>query len=98
MPETAQFLVEEVFDLPKRGGLLVTGRVLAGRIAPGETLRDAVTGTAAEVLGVESHASANRPENAVTLVFARTDPTPVAIGRFLTRERLPPEWRDGGEE
>ena len=83
MSETAQFLVEEVFDLPSRGGLLVTGQVLAGRIATGETLQDAVTVTAAQVLGVEFHAPANRPENTVTLVIARTDPTPVAIGRVL---------------
>lgn len=84
MPEPAQFLIEEVFDLPSRGGLLVTGEVLAGRISGGETLRDAVTGVTATVLGVEFGTPKSLAENRVTLVVERTQPTPVAVGRILT--------------
>jgi hypothetical protein len=84
MMERAQFLIEEVFDLPSRGGLLVTGKVLAGRISAGETLLDAVTGARATVLGLEFPTPANREADTVTLVVERTDPTPVAVGRVLT--------------
>ena len=83
MSETAQFLIEEVTDLRSRGGLLVSGKVLAGQISTGETLRDAVTGATARVLGVEFETPQDRTLNRITLVVERTDPTPVAVGRIL---------------
>ncbi len=84
MSETAQFLIEEIVDLPSRGGLVVTGKVLAGRISAGETLRDAVTGATAAVLGLEFETPKDRAANRTSLVVERTSPTPVAVGRILT--------------
>jgi hypothetical protein len=81
--EAAQFLIEEVADLTGRGGLLVTGRVLSGRIARGDILRDATTSVAATVLGVEFETPRTRALNLTTLVVERTDPTPVSVGRIL---------------
>lgn len=83
MSEKAQFLIEEVVDLPSRGGLLVTGKVLAGQISRGERLLDAVTGATAEVLGVEFETPRSRELNLTTLVVERVTPTPVAVGRVL---------------
>jgi hypothetical protein len=79
-----QFLIEEVFDLPSRGGLLVSGKVLAGRISAGERLQDAVTGATATVLALEFPTPASRAANTITLVVERTDPTSVVVGRILT--------------
>ncbi|WP_203833049.1 hypothetical protein [Actinoplanes regularis] len=83
MPEKAQFLIEEITDLASRGGLLVSGKVLAGVITTGETLRDAVTGESAKVLGVEFETPRSRRMGWVTLVVERTNPTPVFVGRIL---------------
>ena len=84
MAESAQFLIEEVIDLRSRGGLLVSGKVLAGQISMGETLRDSASGVTAKVLGMEFETPADRAANRTTLVVERTDPTPVAVGRVLT--------------
>ena len=84
MTEPAQFLIEEVFDLPMREGLLVPGKVLAGRISVGETLRDAATGATATVLAVEFETPKSRAAGRTTLVVERTSPTPAAAGRVLT--------------
>ena len=84
MAEAALFLIEEVFDVRSRGGLLVSGKVLAGEVSAGETLRDAVTGEGVRVLGVEFETPKDRELGRTTLVVERTSPTPVAIGRVLT--------------
>lgn len=84
MSQAAQFLIEEVWDIPTRGGLLASGKLLAGRISAGATLRDAVTGVTAAVLGVEFETPADRELDRTTLVVERTDPTPVVVGRVLT--------------
>jgi hypothetical protein len=80
MTPTVRFSVEEVFDLPARGGLLALGTVLEGVISEGMVLQDEATGARTTVLGVEFHA----PPGRSTLVLERTDPSPVADGRVLT--------------
>jgi hypothetical protein len=83
MAETAQFSIEEVFDLRSRGGLLAVGRVVAGRISAGMTLQDPSTGQRVRVLGVEFLTPKARQLGRTTLVLERTSPTPVQPGRVL---------------
>ena len=79
-----RFSVEMVFDLPQRAGLLASGKVLEGVISKGTVLQDETTGARTTVIGVEFGTPADRQTGRVTLLLARTVPTPVVEGRVLT--------------
>lgn len=84
MPSRVRFSVEMVFDLPQRGGLLASGKVLEGEVSPGTVLWDEATGARTTVLGVEFETPADRRNGRTTLLLERTVPTPAVQGRVLT--------------
>jgi hypothetical protein len=84
MTARVRFSVEMVFDLPHRGGLLASGKVLDGEISAGMTLWDETTGARARVLGVEFESPADRRFGRTTLLIERTPATPVVEGRVLS--------------
>ncbi|MBF6221102.1 hypothetical protein IU479_23655 [Nocardia abscessus] len=75
------FTVTHLWDLPHRGGLLVTGRLTSGTIGPGDILQDSASGETVRILGLEFHGS-REPEE-FTLVIDRRDTDHVRIGQRL---------------
>ena len=79
-----RFLIEKVFDLPQRSGLLVSGRLTDGVVSAGMVLREEGTGLPVRVLGVEFESRTDRRSRTVTLLVERGPTSPVAQGRTLT--------------
>jgi len=78
-----RFEIEQVFDLPTRGGLIASGRITAGSVRAGLTLRDQETGETVRVIGVEMMAPpVDRPDQAAIIVDRR-DSAAVRQGRTL---------------
>ncbi|WP_344157104.1 hypothetical protein [Kribbella yunnanensis] len=67
-PGFVVYTVDEIFDLADRPGLLVSGRIGAGRIAPGMTLYT-YQRTPVLILGIEFTPDRTR----TTLLISRTD-------------------------
>lgn len=65
----ARFEVHTTFDVPGRGGLLASGVVSNGSIAPGQLLRDTRSGERRRVLSVEFPGPADQRAGRVTLVL-----------------------------
>jgi hypothetical protein len=78
-----RFEIEQVFDLPTRGGLIAAGRVTAGSVTAGLTLRDQETGQTVRVIGVEMvPPPVDRPDQAA-IIIDRRDSAAVRQGRTL---------------
>ncbi|WP_083863544.1 hypothetical protein [Nocardia exalbida] len=75
------FTVTHLWDLPHRGGLLVTGRLTSGTVGPGDVLQDSASGATVRILGLEFHGS--REPGEFTLVVDRRDADHVRIGQRL---------------
>lgn len=69
-----RFVVGDIFDLPGRGGLLLTGRLESGNIRAGDVLRNATGRQPIHVIGIELHA----PHGLNTIIVSR-DPASAAV-------------------
>ncbi|MGF7237543.1 MAG: hypothetical protein ACQSGP_21650 [Frankia sp.] len=69
-----RFVVENVFNITGRGGLLLAGRLESGVIEAGSVLRDAASAQPLHVLGLEFHSAPGQP----TIVLAH-DPASAAV-------------------
>lgn len=74
---TARFWIEEVFDIPSRGGLLAVGKVLEGEIVQGMTLQDEQTRQQVRVIGLEFLTPRDLATGGTTLLLERSQPSPV---------------------
>jgi hypothetical protein len=79
---SAKFTVIEVFDLPVRQGLLVTGRVEEGVLQAGTRFVDP-DGTPFEIISLEFLTRRNREEGSVTITIPRDLGRPLAAGDVL---------------
>ena len=82
-PTETSFLVTHVWDLAYRDGLLVSGRTLAGKVKVGMTLRDDA-GHQARILALEFLSPRDIRTGEVTILVARTDPSPAREHAVLT--------------
>jgi hypothetical protein len=71
------FLVDEVFDLVGRAGVLVSGRPECGDIVAGQTLSEFASGGLVHVLGIEFPARPGAEKSRVTILVERSS---VAMG------------------
>jgi hypothetical protein len=74
------FTITQVWDLPSREPLLVTGLLVSGDINQGAVLRNTTTGAEITVLGLEFHAHRGKE---YTLIIDRRDAENVQIGHRL---------------
>ncbi|MGX6608601.1 hypothetical protein ACWKSP_41805 [Micromonosporaceae bacterium Da 78-11] len=81
-----QFLVDEVFDIPTRGGLIAVGSTRNGDFLGIPLLRDAASGRPIHVLGVDHPTPRTRRTGETILVVDRADAEHVAVGRLWTAE------------
>lgn len=89
------FLVSEVWDLPGRDGLMVSGKTVEGKLRSGMSLRDEA-GQVVRVLSLEFLSPRDRALGEVTIMLERTDPSPARRGALLTaapREQRPGDQR-----
>ena len=52
---TVRFVVEQLFDLASRGGVILSGHLDGGDVAVGTVLRAAASGKEVRVIGIEFH-------------------------------------------
>ena len=77
-----QFTISDIFDLPTRAGLLVTGILTGGDISAPTSLVDA-TGRLINVVGVEFLTPRNQSEGSVTLLLSRESAARLRPGDVL---------------
>lgn len=78
-----RFEVEALFDIPTRGGLIVTGKLVEGEIENGTVLRDETTGSHVHVVAVEFATPATERTGRTSLVIDRADSAHVSEGAVL---------------
>ena len=76
-----KFRVNEVFDIPARGGLVAVGSTEGGEFVGVPALRDEATGRAVRVLGVDHPTPRTRRTGETILVVDRADAEFVSVGR-----------------
>jgi hypothetical protein len=81
-----QFRVNEVFDIPTRGGLIAVGSVSNGEFIGIPRLRDDVSGQPVHVLGVDNPTPRTQRTGETILVIDRSNAEQVAVGRTWTVE------------
>jgi hypothetical protein len=81
-----QFLVNEVFDIAARSGLIVVGTTRNGEFAGIPTLRDDATGHPIHVLGVDHPTPRTQDTGETILVVDRVDADYVRPGRLWTQD------------
>jgi hypothetical protein len=81
-----QFVVNEVFDIPARGGLIAVGSTRNGDFIGIPTLRDESSGRPIHVLGVDHPTPRTRRTGETILVVDRADAEHVVVGRLWTAE------------
>jgi hypothetical protein len=81
-----QFLVNEVFDIPTRGGLIAVGSTRNGDFIGIPRLRDDASGQPIHVLGVDHPTPRTRRTGETILVVDRADAEHVTVGRLWTAE------------
>jgi hypothetical protein len=81
-----QFLVNEVFDIPTRGGLIAVGSTRNGDFVGIPRLRDEASGQPIHVLGVDHPTPRTRRTGETILVVDRADAEYVAVGRLWIAE------------
>jgi hypothetical protein len=80
------FLVNEVFDIPTRGGLIAVGSTRNGEFVGIPRLRDEASGRPIHVLGVDHPTPRTQRTGETILVVDRADADYVAVGRLWTTE------------
>jgi hypothetical protein len=81
-----QFHVNEVFDIPTRGGLIAVGSTRNGDFVGIPRLRDEASGEPIHVLGVDHPTPRTQRTGETILVVDRADAGYVAPGRVWTAE------------
>ena len=81
-----QFRVNEVFDIPTRGGLIAVGSTENGEFVGIPRLRDNTSGHTVRVLGVDHPTPRTRRTGETILVVDRADAEVVQVGRLWTVE------------
>ena len=81
-----QFLVNEVFDIVTRGGLLAVGTTRNGEFVGIPSLRDDASGHPIHVLGVDHPTPRTQDTGETILVVDRADADYVKVGRPWTAE------------
>ncbi|GIM90321.1 hypothetical protein [Paractinoplanes toevensis] len=81
-----EFRVNEVFDIPARGGLIAVVVTLNGDFVGVPRLRDVTTGQPVHVLGVDHPTPRTRRTGETILVIDRADADLVAVGRVWAGE------------
>jgi hypothetical protein len=79
-----QFCLNEVFDIPGRGGLLAVGSTRNGEFIGIPRLRDDATGQPVHVLGVDHPTPRTQRTGETILVVDRADSAYVTVGRLWT--------------
>jgi hypothetical protein len=82
----AQFHVNEVFDIPTRGGLIAVGSTRNGEFIGIPRLRDDASGHSIHVLSVDHPTPRTQRTGETILVVDRADADYVAVGRLWTAE------------
>ncbi|GLW33465.1 hypothetical protein [Actinoplanes regularis] len=83
---TMQFHINEVFDIPARGGLIAVGSIRNGELIGVPRLRDDTSGNPVHVLGVDHPTPRTRRTGETILVVDRADAEYVEVGRTWTVE------------
>jgi hypothetical protein len=81
-----RFRVNEVFDIPARGGLVAVGSTRNGDFIGIPRLRDDVSGQTIHVLGVDHPTPRTQRTGETILVVDRADAEYVKAGRLWTAE------------
>jgi hypothetical protein len=81
-----QFRVNEVFDIPARGGLIAVGSTRNGDFIGIPRLRDEASGQPIHVLGVDHPTPRTQRTGETILVVDRADADYVTVGRLWTAE------------
>ena len=81
-----RFQVNEVFDIPSRGGLIAVGSTRNGEFIGIPRLRDDATGQPVHVLGVDHPTPRTLRTGETILVIDRADAACVTVGRLWTAE------------
>jgi hypothetical protein len=81
-----QFLVNEVFDIPTRGGLVAVGTTRNGDFVGVPRLRDEASGQPIHVLGIDFPTPRTQRTGETILVVDRADADYVAVGRLWSTE------------
>jgi hypothetical protein len=81
-----QFHVNEVFDIPARGGLIAVGSTRNGDFIGIPRLRDDASGKPIHVLGVDHPTPRTQRTGETILVVDRADADRVQVGRVWTAE------------
>jgi hypothetical protein len=81
-----QFLVNEVFDIPARGGLIAVGSTRNGDFIGVPRLRDEASGRPIRVLGVDYPTPRTLRTGETILMVDRADAEYVKAGRLWTTE------------
>jgi hypothetical protein len=81
---TIEFQVNEVFDIPTRGGLVAVGNTRHGEFVGLPRLYDETTGHPVRVLGVDHPTPRTLHTGETILVVDRADADYVKVGRVLT--------------
>jgi hypothetical protein len=87
-PPATSFLVTEVWDLPSRDGLMVSGKTLTGKLRSGMTLQNS-EGHKTEVLALEFLSPRDIAMGEVTIMVERTEPSPIRAEAVLTAISAP---------
>ena len=77
-----QFVVNEVFDIPARGGLIAVGSTANGEFVGVPRLRDDASGHFVHVLGVDHPTPRTQRTGETILVVDRADAAYVTPGRL----------------
>lgn len=85
-----QFHVNEVFDIPTRGGLIAVGSTRNGEFIGVPRLRDEASGRPIHVLGVDHPTPRTQRTGETILVVDRADADYVTVGRLWTAEEPQP--------
>jgi hypothetical protein len=81
-----QFRVNEVFDIPTRGGLIAVGSTQGSEFVGIPRLRDEISSQPIDVLGVEHPTPRTLRTGETILVVDRADAEYTTIGRLWTAE------------
>jgi hypothetical protein len=81
-----QFLVNEVFDIPTRGGLIAVGSTHGGEFIGIPRLHDNASGQRIHVLGVDHPTPRTQRTGETILVVDRADADYVTVGRLWSTE------------
>jgi hypothetical protein len=81
-----RFQVNEVFDIPTRGGLIAVGSTRNGEFIGIPRLRDEASGQRIHILGIDNPTPRTQRTGETILVVDRADARYVTVGRVWTVE------------